>query len=207
MQKNDQAAREQFTALLAQLSQVRRRRGDLTQEIVAARLGVGTPAYSDWEAGRDDPTAVHFMEWSRVLGLRVAITDLDGNEISAAADTDAAHDELDDTHVQHALRRLSAVLRAQRAGRCLSQATLSATLGVNRRSITRWESARGYPRPIGFVSWARALKCNIRLVPAQTHEDLTVLRILAGQHQLPTARARAVSCREDQAPQEICTQP
>ena len=169
-----QAAQEQLAALLAELRCVRRRRGDLSQELLASRLDVVTHSVADWEAGRDNPSAPHLVVWSRKLGLRVAIMDSEGNEIpvpvdadtNADADADAASDDPDEFYAQRELKRLSAALRTARTHRRLSQATLAVTLGVNRRSITRWESAGGYPRPIGFVLWARALECRVHLLPA-----------------------------------------
>lgn len=163
----DQAAQEQLTALIRELKHVRRRRGDLPQEALAARLDVVTHSVADWEAGRDNPSTPHLMEWSRALGLRVAIMDADGSEIPVPVDTDvdSSLGEPDEPPAQCELRRLSAALRTARARRELSQAALAAELGVNRRSITRWENAQGYPRPIGFMLWVRVLECNVRLLP------------------------------------------
>ncbi|MBS2966642.1 helix-turn-helix domain-containing protein [Actinocrinis puniceicyclus] len=155
-------AQERLTALVEELKRVRYWRGDLPQEVLAARLNVATHSVADWEAGRDNPSAPHLMAWSRELGLRVAITDSDGNEIPVAPDTDTACEE---PYPQRELRRLSTALRTARMRRRLTQASLAAKLGVNQRSITRWERAEGYPRPIGFVLWARALECNVRLLP------------------------------------------
>ncbi len=165
---SNQAVQEQLTALLRELQQVRRQRGDLPQTVLAARLDVVTHSVADWEAGRDSPTTPHLIEWSRALGLRVAITDADGGEIPATVDVDAdsPRGESDEPLVESELRRLSNALRAARARRELSQAALAAELGVNRRSITRWENAEVYPRPIGFVLWARVLECDVRLLPA-----------------------------------------
>lgn len=154
---------KQLALLFAELKQVRRRRGDLPQELLAARLNVVTSSVADWEAGRDNPSAAHLAMWCRELGLRLAITDSEENEISVAIDHDAAYD--DEACANRELRRLSASLRAMRARRRLSQSTLAAYLEVTRRSITRWESGKGYPRPLGFVLWARALDCNVRLLP------------------------------------------
>ena len=161
----NQAAQEQLNALVRELKQVRRRRGDLPQELLAERLDVVTNSVADWEAGRDNPSAPHLMEWSRALGLRVAITDVDGREIPVAVELDV-ETAPEEPVAQRELRRLSTALRTARSRRRLSQAALAAELGVNRRSITRWENAEGYPRPIGFVLWARVLECNVRLLPA-----------------------------------------
>jgi DNA-binding transcriptional regulator YiaG len=159
---DNRAAQEQLAMLFAELKQARRRRGDLPQEVLAARLDVVTASVADWEAGRDNPSAVHLVMWSHELGLRVAITDSDGNEIFVAGDDHTVRGE---SQALRELRRLSATLRTVRTRRRFSQAVLAATLGVNRRSITRWESAEGYPRPIGFVLWAHALECSVCLLP------------------------------------------
>jgi DNA-binding transcriptional regulator YiaG len=163
---DNRAAQEQLAALLAELKYVRRRRGDLPQELLAARLDVVTSSVADWEAGRDNPSAPHLVIWSRELGLRMAIMDSEGNEIPVPVDDDATQGSPDEAYAQRELRHLSAALRAARARQRLSQAKLAAMLGVNRRSITRWESAGGYPRPIGFVLWACALECKVHLLPA-----------------------------------------
>lgn len=160
-----EAAPAELNTLLAELKQLRRRRGDLPQEVLAARLDVVTTSLASWEAGREQPTAIHLVMWSRELGLRVAIIDRDGIEVSVSIVVDPAGLGADDSYSQRELRRLSAALRSARSRRRLSQAALAARLGVNRRSITRWETAQGYPRPIGLVLWARALECNVRLVP------------------------------------------
>lgn len=165
----NQAAQERLSALIGELRQVRRRHGDLPQELLAARLNVVPHSVADWEAGRDNPSTPHLMEWSRALGLRVAITDAAGSEIPVKADleADTPLDKADEPLVQRELRRLSAALRVARLRQKLSQTALAAQLGVSQRSITRWESADGYPRPIGFVLWARVLQCEVRLLPAR----------------------------------------
>lgn len=163
---DNQAAQEQLAALLAELKGVRRRRGDMPQELLATRLDVVTNSVADWEASRDNPSAPHLMLWSRELGLRVAIMDSEGHEISVPADAVATQEDSGDFHAQRELARLSAALRTARTRQGLPQTALAETLRVNLRSITRWESAHGYPRPLGFVLWAGALECNVRLLPA-----------------------------------------
>jgi YD repeat-containing protein len=160
----DQVAEEHLAALLQELRRVRRWRGDLPQEVLAARLGVVTNSVTDWEAGRDNPSAPHWVAWSHELGRRVAITDADGNEFSVAGDRIST--VYGEPYAYRELRRMSSILRAVRTRRRVSQSTLAANLGVNRRSVTRWESVEGYPRPIGYVLWAHALECDVRLLPA-----------------------------------------
>lgn len=160
----DQAAEEHLAALLRELRRVRHRRGDLPQEALAARLGVVTNSVADWEAGRDNPSAPHWIAWSHELGRRVAITDSDGDEIWVAVDR--INTVYGEPYAYRELRRMSSALRTARTRRRMSQAALAASLGVNRRSVTRWESVEGYPRPIGYVLWAQALECDVRLLPA-----------------------------------------
>jgi DNA-binding transcriptional regulator YiaG len=159
----DLTARERLAALSSELKRARHQRGDLPQELLATRLGVVTTSVANWEAGRDDPSAPHWMEWSRELGRRVAITDSDGNEILAVPGPGAMRRE---PHAYRELRRMSTVLRAVRVRRRLPQEALAAKLGVNRRSVIRWESVEGYPRPTGYVHWALALGCDVHLLPA-----------------------------------------
>lgn len=162
-----QTAQEQLSALLAELKQVRRQRGDLPQEVLAARLNVVTNSVADWEAGRDNPSAPHLIAWSRALDLRVVVTNSRGSEIPApdGSDIDTPDAEPDECLAHRELRQISAALRTERVRQRISQATLAAELGVTQRSISRWESAEGYPRPVRFLLWARVLQCDVRLQP------------------------------------------
>lgn len=177
-------ARGQAAALFEQLKQTRRRRGDLPQELLAARLEVATNSVADWEACRDHPSSPHLMLWSRELGLRVAITDRGGIEIPAEANRDGPGDL---PYAERELRRLSAALRAARARQRVSQAALACRLQVSLRTVGRWETAAGFPRPIGFVRWARALDSDVRLLPVSTSQPWHVTAL----HTAPDQRRNA----------------
>ena len=42
---------------------------DLDQAQIAERLGVGRNTVSNWETGRSEPSATHFVQWSLVCGV------------------------------------------------------------------------------------------------------------------------------------------
>lgn len=160
----EQVARARLAALVTELRQERYRRGDVTQEVLAARLGVVPGSVVDWESGRDLPSAFHLVLWCRALGLRLVVTDSAGVRVRLEPGWRAPHGGSTKPYAQRELYRLAAALWAVRKARGLSQAQVAALSGVERRSVTRWESAQGNPRPLGLVRWAHALGCEIRLV-------------------------------------------
>lgn len=172
-------AQERLAELIAELRSFRRWRGDMPQTTLSERLHVTTNSVADWEAGRDSPSARHFVMWSHELGLRAAVTDTNGIEVPVGDNTSPGNDE---PYPHPQLRELAATLRAVRIQRQLNQTALSTTLGCSQRSITRWETANGYPPPITLIQWAHALECELMLLLAQT---ITFPSVVHGAPQVP----------------------
>src|SRR5581483_4164581 len=139
----DLVARERLSALMGELTQARYRCGDLPQTLLATRLGVAAGSVMDWEAGRDHPSAPHLVLWARELRLRLVLTDRAGTRIRVTSSWRARHSDPAQPFAWRELYRLCAGLRAVRMSRGLSQTDVAGALGVDRRSVTRWECAQG----------------------------------------------------------------
>lgn len=151
------SVRRQFRELVRLLRSARRVAG-LPQRLLAPRLQVTIASLADWEAGRDDPTMVHFIRWADALGYRLVILDPQGGPEPPASRLDE-----DVPWEQREMSRLTAALWARRRSRDLSQETLATLVGVSRISLQRWESVQVFPRPISFLIWARSLGCTVAL--------------------------------------------
>lgn len=159
MLRVDASVRQHFRELLSQLRSARKDAG-LPQRSLAAKLDVSNTSLADWEAGKDDPTMAHLIQWATVLGFRLAIVDPHHSPAVSAVDLDD-----DESWEQHEMRRLAAALWTRRRSRKMSQAALAKRVGVGRISMQRWESVQVYPRPIAFLAWVGALECSVTLAP------------------------------------------
>ena len=106
---------------------------------------------------------VHLIRWARELNLTL--------QISERGQEEPVRDQESQPRTREGweaceMRRLVLALHAARLAEKRSQADVAAELGVNRWSISQWESGNGNPRPIGLLAWARALSRVVRLVSA-----------------------------------------
>lgn len=154
----DDAARQHLTDLVDQLRQARKAHGNLTQAYLADLLGVATGSVLDWEAGRDNPTMINLVRWAAVLKLYLEITDRAGNTLEQPFTLATKY-----PWALHELHRIAFTLRNARVTAGLSQASLAATLGMNRATLVQWELVKANPRPIGLIAWSHALDAELRL--------------------------------------------
>ena len=154
----DGVARAGLARIVQELRVARLTRSDLPQQVLAARLEVVPGSVIDWEAGRDDPTMHHLIRWVQALDLSLAIYD------SSGLRRDDIVDAMDgESRVSGEIRRLASALRAVRMEDGVSQSEIADKLGVHRWSISRWECAQGHPRPVGLLTWAHTLTCEVKL--------------------------------------------
>lgn len=160
----DVSIQHQVATLVAVLSAARKRRGDLPQRRLAALVGVATQTVQDWEAGADAPTLKHLIAWARLVDFKVALLDGLGQEIRRPLAR-----ERDEEWIAYEIRRLTTILRELRnAHPRFTQRDLAVRVGVSRISILRWENNESPPRLSGLFGWARALDCQVGLVPLRT---------------------------------------
>ena len=158
----DPQARAELSRLVRQLRIARSSHGDLPQRVLAERLDIAPGSLVDWEVERDAPTMFHLVRWAYELNLIFEIVELDRDLPCERVYTAPPGD----TWEAAEMRRLAMKLHAARLSEQRSQAELAAQIGVNRWSISRWESGHGHPRPLGLLVWARALKRSVQLLPA-----------------------------------------
>jgi len=161
--RGDPQARAEFAALVCELRAARSSRSDLPQRLLAARLDVAPGSLVDWELGRDVPTMVHLIRWARELNLILQIAQQGQEPVRDQQPQPRTREGWE----MRELRRLVLALHAARVAEKRSQADIAAALGVNRWSISQWESGNGNPRPVGLLAWARALSRVVRLVSTE----------------------------------------
>lgn len=158
----DARTRAELDALVHELKIARSNHDNLSQRLLAEHLGVTPGSIVDWEVGRDSPTMFHLIRWAHALSLVLRVTER-GREPQRYQVTEP---ELSDSRDEYEMRELAIALHAARLAQSRSQGDVAAELGVNRWSISRWESGQGHPRPIGLLAWANALRRAVILRPA-----------------------------------------
>lgn len=158
----DARSRARLDALVRELRIARSGRGDLSQRVLAERVGVSSGSIVDWEVGRDSPTMFHLIRWAHALSLVLRVTRLGGEPVRYQRCESEVRGPWDVCE----MRGLALALHAARLAEGRSQGDVAAELGVNRWSVSRWESGQGHPRPIGLLVWANALRCAVVLRPA-----------------------------------------
>jgi len=158
----DARTRAQLDALVHELKIARSNRGDLSQRLLAERLGVTPGSVVDWEVRRDSPTMLHLIRWAHALSLVLRIVERGREPLHYQRSELKTRDAWD----TYEMRELAIALHAARLADGRSQVDVAAELGLNRWSIYQWESGQGHPRPIGLLAWANALRCAVILRPA-----------------------------------------
>lgn len=157
-------AQERVEALMLELVGARSVLG-LPQEHVGVRLGVSHVSVFYWESGRI-PTTRNLIAWAGALDRRLVLTAQDGRHHEAALAPTTT-----DKWEEFELRRLAGELAAARRTLGKSQAALAHELGVSAWIVSVWETLRGAPRPVSLVRWARAVDCEIALIPRRDALD------------------------------------
>ncbi|HZP53132.1 helix-turn-helix transcriptional regulator [Actinocrinis sp.] len=158
----DARTRAQLDALVHELKIARSNHSGLSQRLLAERLGVTPGSIVDWEVRRDSPTMFHLIRWAHALSLVLRIAEREG----APLRYQLLDSEMQDSWDVREMRELALALHAARLAEGRSQVDVASELGLNRWSISQWESGQGHPRPIGLVAWANALRCAVILRPA-----------------------------------------
>lgn len=155
MIETPQARLEQFTS---QLRQARRARG-ITQEELAAGLGVRASTVINWEWGREAPTVGNLLRWSEALGFTLAVTGAPAG-VSAVPRPGEPFDE-------YHLRALVLRLVAARVRADWTQEMVGDRLAVTLWSVHMWETHRRVPRLLRLIGWCHALGCDLELIVVQ----------------------------------------
>ena len=158
----DARTRAELNALVHELKIARSNHGNLPQRLLAERLGVTPGSIVDWEVGRDSPTMFHLIRWAHALSLGLRVTERGRDPLRYQT----SELETSDSWDEYEMRELAIALHAARLAQGRSQGDVAAEIGVDRRSISRWESGQGHPRPIGLLTWANALRRAVILRPA-----------------------------------------
>lgn len=150
-----QAAVERLRALCADLR--RARRGlRLSQEELAAGLGVSALAVGSWETGKDMPSAGNFVRWADAVGYVV--------KVEGAALEVVLVPRRGEPFDQFQLRRLMTELAGARERMDWTQEMVGAALGVSAWSVHMWETAHRVPRVLRLVAWCQVVHCRLIVV-------------------------------------------
>ena len=155
-------AEETFWQIVGGL-RVERESAGLSRYALSSRLRVRHGTIFEWEKGTSRPSLRNLILWARELGFRLVIVGPDGNERRGSSKR-IAGEPLE----ARELRRLAIPLKTLRLARGLSVVGVSATIGVDRNSLLRWESIATMPRLMALIIWAQVLNCSLALQRTST---------------------------------------